>query len=1014
MGQLEVGLVLQNRYQLIERIGSGGFGKTWKAHDELFDEPVAIKAYDEADEGARARCIREARLLARQTRSAGVVAVRDLIDTGDRVLLVMEYLDGCDLSEFLAERGRLTLAETLDLLTPIADALTLMHAQGLIHRDVSPDNIRVTTEGTAKLIDFGSALDSSQAVSTTIAVKPGYAPTEQYGSVADQGPWTDTYALAATIYHCLTGRAPMDALQRTFHDEMPLASAFTTEVPVRASEVLARGLALDYRARTQTPGKLMEDLRAASVGDVTTPNDSTANAPQATTPATPQPTPQVTPVAVAPSPVPTKPVVTESTAPATTEPVPASKAPAATSATPAAYAPASPPQASMSAATSSAPAPTKTEASAPAKANIPSKKRRRTGVSKAVIAAAAVLVAAFIGFSFISSKSCSSTTHQAASTSTSTISYEKQNVTAETITSLHKSEDIDTLKFTECTIEEGALVEMAKLPSLDGVYISGCNISTLGPLAECEGLATISIRNEADFDGNEIFPREFPAIKDLFIWNTEFSSPDMSFLTRFPELTWLELKHTQGIPNIEFLELLPQLTDLDLAGMDLSQGKDAPLACLPNLTGLHIDGCGVSDLSWASGMTELHTFSAIGNQITSLEPLSACTNLHLVRLSSNQVTTLEPLSGSTDLWYLDIVANQLTDLHGLEGHEALEQLYADANALTNVDALIDSTKLNYCSLSHNQITDASGLSHAGELKELDLSYNQLTNLDFCEQLIKLEKFSASHNQIVDISKLSSCARVEKLALQDNQITDITALANGFTRLASLDLSTNQISSLAPLADCTELVAAAVYDNDLSSLTGMGGKPKLEYLLADGNHITDISDLATSTGVLRALDLGNNQVTSVAALSGLFATSTNDVGVTLMLDHNRLASVDDIATKPNYYLLTLWGNPLSSIEFFKREGMRWNLACIPYIENADYTDLFMTQSLPAPLTIVGAPYDRQAKLLDDAKSLLFEPRFMTEEEADAMAAEKRAELHEQVSGKAQISLVTLEDTEDPNA
>ena len=251
---------IADRYRLIELVGSGGFGETWRANDELLDIDVAIKLFHNADSKQRERYLREARSLARWSRQDGIASVRDLLVEGDQVCLVMDYVAGVDLSVIIGRNKGLDLQTTLMVLRPVAEALSTMHEAGLVHRDVSPENIRVQGSGRGVLLDFGSVLSASDVARTTVMVKPGYAPPEQYGDVSTQGPWTDVYALAATAYHCLVGEAPIDSLQRTFADELKRPSELGVALAQDAEDALMRGLALDYHERTQTVAELMRGL----------------------------------------------------------------------------------------------------------------------------------------------------------------------------------------------------------------------------------------------------------------------------------------------------------------------------------------------------------------------------------------------------------------------------------------------------------------------------------------------------------------------------------------------------------------------------------------------------------------------------------------------------------------------------------------------------------------------------------------------------------------------------------
>ena len=132
----------------------------------------------------------------------------------------MEYVDGTTFKELVAQRGgRIPAGELLHLIEPLFSALSAVHAAGLIHRDISPDNLMLE-RGSVRLLDFGCARESAQGDETmTITLKHGYAPIEQYQHKG-QGPWTDVYGLSTTSYYCLTGKTPPQALDRLMDDEI--------------------------------------------------------------------------------------------------------------------------------------------------------------------------------------------------------------------------------------------------------------------------------------------------------------------------------------------------------------------------------------------------------------------------------------------------------------------------------------------------------------------------------------------------------------------------------------------------------------------------------------------------------------------------------------------------------------------------------------------------------------------------------------------------------------------------
>ena len=135
---------------------------------------------------------------------------------------MMEYIDGMSLKAYVASQGgKIPYDQALTILMPVMQALTQVHALNLTHRDISPDNISITSKGESKLLDFGAARFSiGDEKSVSVILKHGYAPEEQYSSKGNQGPWTDVYAMGATLYRCVTGELPPDSIMRVHNDTL--------------------------------------------------------------------------------------------------------------------------------------------------------------------------------------------------------------------------------------------------------------------------------------------------------------------------------------------------------------------------------------------------------------------------------------------------------------------------------------------------------------------------------------------------------------------------------------------------------------------------------------------------------------------------------------------------------------------------------------------------------------------------------------------------------------------------
>ena len=282
--QLPVNSILNGRYLVGKVLGAGGFGITYIGYDLRLDVRVAIKEYypsgvanrsttlavfptmDEKDsifEIGKARFLKEAKTLSELVEDGNIVTLRDYFEENGTAYIVMEYLEGEDLSHYAKEHGPFALDEALDLLEPAMLALDKVHKKGLIHRDISPSNIMVLGDGRVKVLDFGSARlqNASGERSLTVMLKHGYAPEEQYRPHGEQGPWTDVYAMSATVYKLITGKTPPAATERMFEDTLELPSKLGAKLTPAQEKALMHGLALRAPDRTQSMAELAASLR---------------------------------------------------------------------------------------------------------------------------------------------------------------------------------------------------------------------------------------------------------------------------------------------------------------------------------------------------------------------------------------------------------------------------------------------------------------------------------------------------------------------------------------------------------------------------------------------------------------------------------------------------------------------------------------------------------------------------------------------------------------------------------
>lgn len=307
--QLKPGTVIAGRYTVGRVLGEGGFGITYIGRNNFLETTVAIKEYfpygyaqrnNEASGKisivttkesdfyikGRDRFLQEAKNVARFRRQPGIVEVSDFIEENNTAYIIMEYLDGITLREHLRKNGVMSPKSAVRLLKPVMQALEKIHRAGIIHRDISPDNIMYLKDGTVKLMDFGAARTYDTEIrSMSVMLKPGYAPEEQYRRGGEQGPWTDVYGICATLYRCITGKAPLDAVDRLAEDTLKKPSELGARISPRLEGVLMYGLALRKKDRCKDMTELVRLFTIALDEDakrtVSPPNSSTPRRPAA-------------------------------------------------------------------------------------------------------------------------------------------------------------------------------------------------------------------------------------------------------------------------------------------------------------------------------------------------------------------------------------------------------------------------------------------------------------------------------------------------------------------------------------------------------------------------------------------------------------------------------------------------------------------------------------------------------------------------------------------------------------
>ncbi len=283
---LKPGTILEGKYLVGEMLGQGGFGITYIGFDLLLEQKVAIKEYYPMSTGMVSReghstvvwssaimgktgtqkgfdsFLKEARKMAKLGGIPGVVGVKSVFIQNETAYIVMDFIEGETLLKKLQKNGPMDFDSCVKLMTPIIQALAEVHEHGIIHRDISPDNIMVRPDGKLILLDLGAAKDldiqgnDGSVQSSQMVAKHGFSPIEQYSKSGKVGPWTDIYAMAATIYYCCTGILPPPATDRTIDDTLACQPRLTQA----QFDILADCMRMRPQDRPQSMDTLLQML----------------------------------------------------------------------------------------------------------------------------------------------------------------------------------------------------------------------------------------------------------------------------------------------------------------------------------------------------------------------------------------------------------------------------------------------------------------------------------------------------------------------------------------------------------------------------------------------------------------------------------------------------------------------------------------------------------------------------------------------------------------------------------
>jgi Leucine-rich repeat (LRR) protein/tRNA A-37 threonylcarbamoyl transferase component Bud32 len=940
MNLLPAGTLVADRYEILEVIGQGGFGITYKAYDSVLDVPVAIKEYYPSGiasryheqsldvqvggsenrrlfEEGKKKFLEEARILARFSEDPNVVGVRNFFEDNQTVYIVMQYLQGESLKEYIEKNGKISFDEAYRLLRPVMQSLGRIHAAGLIHRDISPSNLIRMRTGKVKLIDFGTAREYSTDgdKSLSIVLKPGYAPAEQYQTHGLQGPWTDVYALCASIYKLITEITPENSLNRMVNDEVRLPSECGAEISAAQEEVLMQGLAVRESDRIRSMEILEEKCEAASripdrQNDVTLPIDDErtvmgpseaftfendrpkvpsqmpAHEQQVSFGHTEKPVPERSNAA---SPLTQKAVDSgrsNITPPQTQEAVDSGRSNAASpqiqEAVDSGRSNAASPQIqeavdsdrqfgrAQAGKNEKAPAGRKTRAEkkpSDPRGKASSRKGSRIGLKPVLLC----ILAAVCLFAFVFLRSNGTGGGEASDwlDGKQRVSFrsndESLTIKKSMLNEINRNSKVASLYFYNCVISDDVIARLASMKRISDVTFSDCTgFSTLSPLSKMTPLRSLTldgpIVDAPVIDGSALFPTDMPQL-------TKFDLESYSLKNGFDFL-----KHFSGLEEL-------QIFSVDLGGESCR---------LPENPALQTASITYTDLSGVD-------LSALGN-----EP-----NLAFLRLNDDQLTSLSFLRTASALENVSAENNLLTSLDGLQDKDSLSNLYVENNQIKDISALKTCKNLQDFSASNNQIGDISPLEGCSELYNLQLGNNQISDISPLEGCTKLQALNLNKNQIQDAGPLSNCTELISLNLNRNRISDLSCLS-GCTKIRDLDFRRNAVSDLGFCENMLNLALLRASENQISSLDGLDNVTQLAEVRLDKNQISDISMLSKNAEHLETAVLDDNQISDLSPLKP--CTSLKGLSV----NNNQLTTLTGLEDCTKLSFLSASGNKISNI------------------------------------------------------------------------------------------------------
>lgn len=978
---LQPGTVLNGKYLIGAVLGEGGFGITYIGRDMTLDMRVAVKEYypsgianrsntnsanitanigasEEVFDKGKNRFLAEARALAKFASESSIVTVRDFFPENNTAYIVMDYLEGKDLKEYMVNRGVLSFSEAFSLLDPIMSGLGKIHASGLIHRDISPANIMILKDGGAKLLDFGAArnVGGNDEKSLSVMLKPGYAPEEQYRSKGHQGPWTDVYALSATMYKLVTGVTPDDAMNRLFRDELKRPSELNPGITAAQEDVILKGMSVRQEDRYQSICQLQEacvqsakqsalrwDDEKAVMGGLTEDDELTYM---------PGRTPRINKV-----------VEVEHTA---TDGVTSQKTTAQAKSVVSARMdpPVEVQDVSMSASSNKpnilgllgsvfcgglafflllmtvAMAGNKslgTDAFEPAQLIMvlipaavfgglaflfgrlyyPRINNRKQKPNKAcfwigIVCALLAVCFAIAGINLMQDNYQFGINHSDPSTGMTLICVALFFLGLTAFMGYFYYPRLHKKKSSVFYKVYGAIGAIIVIAIFASAFFTGTTTITFGDMNVKKDVTRIELTADILSDRDLENLKQLEQLEELVLTECFLDNSDLEIIGSLTQLKKLSLAENSAITDI------------------------SPLGSLVNLVSLNIDSTNVKDISCVANMTKLEELN-ISNTAVKADTIKLPAGLRSLNCSNNGLSTLNFLTSVDNLQELDASFNDLSDISILSKFAVLTYVTLSSNKIEDLSP-IACESLHGLYAADNAIKEISAISKCIYLNDLDLSGNQISDISPLSGMTKLYTLELAQNQIRDITPLQECFRLYKLELDHNQITDIAVIAD-LDELELFSIRGNQVSDISPLANSKKLCSGSqsfdLRDNCIQRIDALAYFKNITDVYLSGNQIADISPLANCTSLVVAY-----------------------------IDNNQIRDLAPLFKNGKMNLITAVGNPIESLDGMNMDAttalaVSWATLKISYNENIDWA-----QASKAPdvhITVYDATERQQAEL-----------------------------------------------------